>query len=71
MDGKGCISSSHSVCVVGGQNLKQDLEGQMKRIASFLEIDIDEAALKKAADKCTFAHMKVPTSTHTYHAHVT
>ncbi len=40
------------------QNLKDDLEGQMRAIADFLEIDIDEARWHDMAEHCTFPWMK-------------
>jgi len=38
--------------------LKQDLPGQMRRIAQFLEIPIDETRWENIVEHCTFAYMK-------------
>lgn len=38
--------------------LKQDLPGQMRRIAQFLEIPIDETQWETMVEHCTFAYMK-------------
>lgn len=38
--------------------LKQDLPGQMRRIAQFLEIPIDETRWETIVEHCTFAYMK-------------
>jgi aryl sulfotransferase len=39
-------------------DLKADLPGQMRRIAAFLDIVIDETAWPVMADRCTFGYMK-------------
>jgi aryl sulfotransferase len=39
-------------------DLKADLPGQMRRIAAFLDIRIDEAAWPAMLDHCTFGYMK-------------
>lgn len=39
-------------------DLKADLRGSIRRIASFIDVDIDEEDLQKVADCCTFAYMK-------------
>lgn len=38
--------------------LKQDMPGQMRRIASFLNIDIDESRWPDVVERCTFDYMK-------------
>ena len=40
------------------QNLKDDMEGQMRKIADFLEIPIDESKWEKIVYHCTFDYMK-------------
>jgi aryl sulfotransferase len=40
------------------QDLKDDLSGQMKRLAGFLDIEIDEAAWPELVDAATFDSMK-------------
>jgi aryl sulfotransferase len=39
-------------------DLKADLPGQMRRIAAFLDVRIDEAAWPAMLDHCTFGYMK-------------
>jgi aryl sulfotransferase len=39
-------------------NLKKDLPGEMRRIAAFLEIPIDEERFPEQVRKCTFEYMK-------------
>jgi len=38
--------------------LKRDLEGEMRRIARFLDIDLPESAWPTAVEHCTFEYMK-------------
>ena len=38
--------------------LKQDMDGQIRRIASFLEIDVDPAKWDAIMEHCSFAYMK-------------
>ncbi|MCZ6895473.1 MAG: sulfotransferase domain-containing protein [Gammaproteobacteria bacterium] len=40
------------------QNLKDDMEGEMRRIAEFLEIPVDETKWEQMVENCTFEHMK-------------
>ena len=40
------------------QNLKDDMEGQMRKIAAFLDIPIDESTWGKIVRHCTFDYMK-------------
>ena len=39
-------------------NPKADLPGEIRRIAAFLEIDIDESHWPAIVEHCTFAYMK-------------
>jgi aryl sulfotransferase len=39
-------------------DLKGDLEGQMRRVAEFLELEVDAARGPELAERCTFAAMK-------------
>jgi len=47
-----------NVLMVHYAQLKQDLPGQMRRIAEFLEIPIDEAQWEAIVEHCTFDYMK-------------
>ncbi|CEL99325.1 unnamed protein product [Vitrella brassicaformis CCMP3155] len=47
-----------NVLFVHFNNLKQDLPGEMRRIAQFLQIPIDEAIFDKQVERCTFEWMK-------------
>ena len=47
-----------NVLFVHFNDLKSDLDGQMRRIATFLDIPIDEAMWPTQVDRCTFAGMK-------------
>lgn len=40
------------------QNLKDDMEGNMRKIGKFLEIDYDEAKWPEIVEHCTFDYMK-------------
>ncbi len=47
-----------NVYLVHYQNLKDDMEGQMRKIAAFLDIPIDERRWDTMVDHCTFDYMK-------------
>lgn len=47
-----------NVLFVHFNDLKADLDGQMRRIAAFLHIPIDEATWPTQVERCTFAGMK-------------
>ena len=40
------------------QNLKYDMEGEMRQVAAFLDIPIDESKWEKIVYHCTFDYMK-------------
>ncbi|MDH3650027.1 MAG: sulfotransferase domain-containing protein [Saprospiraceae bacterium] len=52
------IRNLPNVMFVHFTNLKQDMEGLMKKIASFLDIPIDEAQWDTIVKHCTFDYMK-------------
>ena len=39
-------------------NLKADLAGEMRKLADFLEIEVDEAKWPEIVEHCTFEYMK-------------
>jgi aryl sulfotransferase len=45
-------------------NLKADLPGQMRQIAKFLDIEIDEAKFPQMVEHCTFDYMRRTASKH-------
>jgi aryl sulfotransferase len=47
-----------NVMLLHYNSLKADLEGQMRTIAAFLEIDLPEAKWPEAVEHCTFEYMK-------------
>ena len=47
-----------NIMLVHFNDLKADLEGEMRRIADFLGCDIDEERWSTIIDHCTFAYMK-------------
>jgi aryl sulfotransferase len=47
-----------NVMLIHFQNLKDDLPGMMRRLASFLEIEIDESKWDEIVRHCTFDYMK-------------
>jgi aryl sulfotransferase len=47
-----------NVLFVHFNDLKADLEGQMRRVAAFLGVDIDESLWAHLTERCTFASMK-------------
>ena len=48
-----------NVLLVHFNNLKADLPGEIRRIAEFLEIEIDEEKFPAIVEHCTFDYMKV------------
>eukprot|EP01083_Nonionella_stella_P221801 792075_1 len=52
------IQNLPNVKIVHFQNMKDDLEGTMRSIAEFLEIDIDESNFKNVIYLCSFESMK-------------
>jgi aryl sulfotransferase len=53
-----------NVLLVHFNNLKADLPGQMRLIASFLGIEIDEALWQSMVEHCTFEYMRSTASVH-------
>lgn len=47
-----------SILMLHYENLKRDLPGEMRRIAGFLDIEIDEARFPTMVEKCSFSYMK-------------
>jgi aryl sulfotransferase len=47
-----------NVLFVHYDDMKADLEGSMRRVAAFLEIEVDEAHWPRVIESCTFAAMK-------------
>lgn len=47
-----------NVMLLHFSDLKHDLPGQIARIATFLDIDLDDATLAKVVDHCSFDYMK-------------
>jgi aryl sulfotransferase len=47
-----------NVLLVHFANLKRDLDGEMRRIARFLDIEIDEARWPEVVEHCSFDYMK-------------
>lgn len=47
-----------NILFVHFENLKRDMPGEMRRIAAFLEIPIDEARWPDMVEHCTFDYMK-------------
>jgi aryl sulfotransferase len=47
-----------NVLFVHFNDMKADLEGQMRRVAAFLGIEVDEEAWPEVVDRCTFEAMK-------------
>src|SRR5262249_43103349 len=39
-------------------DLKSDLDGQMRRVATFLDVMVDESLWPQLVERCTFASMK-------------
>ena len=44
--------------MVNFADLKKDMEGEMRKIADFLEIKVDENKWKTIVEHCTFDYMK-------------
>jgi len=53
-----------NVLLLHFNNLKADLPGQMRHIAQFLNIEIDEAKFPQMVEHCTFDYMRRTASTH-------
>jgi aryl sulfotransferase len=53
-----------NILLVHFNNLKADLPGEMRRIAGFLRIEIDEARWPAMVEHCTFDYMKKTASAH-------
>jgi len=53
-----------NVLLVHFNNLKADMPGEMRRIAAFLGIEIDEARWPDMVEHCTFDYMKRTASSH-------
>lgn len=47
-----------NVCFVHYDDMTADLDGEMRRVAGFLEIDVDDELWPAVVDRCTFAAMK-------------
>ncbi len=52
------IRNLPNVSLLHFNNLKADLPGEMRRIASFLDIEVDEALWPALVEHCTFDYMK-------------
>lgn len=52
------IKELPNVALLHFADLKADLEGEIRRIARFLEIDVDEAVMDRVMTHCSFEHMK-------------
>jgi len=52
------LRNLRQVRLIHFNNLKADLEGQMRQLAAFLDIDIPEADWPKVVEHCTFDYMK-------------
>jgi aryl sulfotransferase len=53
-----------NVLLVHYANLKTDLIGEIRRIAEFLAIDVDEATLPAIAEHCSFDYMRTHSNNH-------
>jgi len=47
-----------NVLFVHFDDLQDDLDGEMRRVATFLNVDVDEALWPQLVEHCTFASMK-------------
>ena len=47
-----------NVLFVHYNDLKGDLAGEMRRVAAFLEVDVDDDAWNEVVERCTFARMR-------------
>ncbi|MBL4783680.1 MAG: sulfotransferase domain-containing protein [Porticoccaceae bacterium] len=52
------IKDLPNVYMVHFENLKQDMQGEIRRIAAFLDIPIDETKWSKIVEQCGFDYMK-------------
>ncbi len=57
-----------NVLFVHFADLSADLDGQMRRIAAFLGVDIDEAVWPGMVERCGFANMRAPSEQIGYYA---
>jgi aryl sulfotransferase len=57
------IHEAPNVMLVHYNDLKADMPGEMRRIAAFLEIPIDEAKWPSIVEHCTFDYMKTHAAT--------
>jgi aryl sulfotransferase len=48
-----------NVLFVHYNDMQADLEGEMRRVAAFLDIDVAEARWPRAVERCTFTSMKL------------
>ena len=54
----GATHGEPNVLFVHFNDMKADLDGQMRRVAAFLDIDVDEERWPELVDRCTFEAMK-------------
>lgn len=52
------LRAEDNVLIVHYSDMKADLEGEMRRVAAFLNIDVPEAAWSEVVARCTFEAMK-------------
>jgi aryl sulfotransferase len=52
------LRARENVLFVHYNDLKADLDGEMRRVASFLDIEVPEPAWPQVVDRCTFANMR-------------
>lgn len=52
------MRTAPNVLLVHFNNLKADMEGEIRRIASFLDIEIDESSWPAIVEHCSFDYMK-------------
>jgi aryl sulfotransferase len=52
------VSNSPNVLLVHFNNLKADMEGEIRRIAAYLDIEIDESRWPAIVEHCSFDYMK-------------
>jgi aryl sulfotransferase len=51
-------------------DLKADFEGEVRRVADFLGLELDESRVPEILERCSFAHMKVLARKNALHAKV-
>ena len=54
-----CGGPGSATTLVYPTNLKQDMPGEIRRIAAFLDIPIDERQWEAILEHCSFDYMKV------------